>query len=266
MLRMRVGLCRRHSRRHGKISRNHRLPEPVARFIEVQPVGQEKLGARQAVGREHGVENIDVARVRHGLHIIGHQGVGFPDLGKQRQPQGAGLDRDIADAGIREFSPDAAHEIGKAAQHAVGRAALGQVVVACIHHDMPGLVLDHQFAHQRIAVAHGRAAKTPVEQDGQLPEVLRQMRPQANRRAADEQHAVAGGALLFVGQSKSIQAALPAGKCSRGRRLRLRAVSLQARREGDFSVGRRGGCACKRQKRQKDPSMNQRTAALQGGT
>ena len=133
----------------------------------------------------------------------------MPDLGKQGEPQGAGLDRDIADAGVRQFSPDAAHEILETAQHPFRRAALGQVVVACIHHDVPGLVLDDQFAHQRIAVAHGRAAKTPVEQDGHLPEILRQVRPQANRRAADKQHAVAGRALLLVIQGKSVQAALP---------------------------------------------------------
>ena len=184
----------------------------------MQPVGQKQLGPGLAFGVEHGAEDVDVADILQCFGVAGNQRVGLPDSGQQGQARGAGLDGDVVDPRARQLGAHALHEAGKAGQHVGGRAALGQVVVARVEQHLPGLVLGHQLARQRAAVGQRRAAKAALQHQRLGAEILRQMRPQANRRAADKQHATARRALRLVGAGESGQAALPARMRRRNRR------------------------------------------------
>lgn len=186
----------------------------------MQPVGQKQLRPGLAFGVEHGAKDVDVADILQRFGVAGNQGVGLPDLGQQGQARRAGLDGDVIDPRARQLGAHALHKAGKAGQHLGGRAAFGQVVVARVEQHLPGLVLGHQLARQRAAVGQRRAAKAALQQHRLGAEILRQMRPQPNRRAANKQHAAAGRALRLVGGGKSGQAALPA-RLRRGHRRRL---------------------------------------------
>lgn len=176
----------------------------------MQPVAQKQLGPGQAFRVKHGAEDVDIAHILQGFGVAGNQGVGLPNFGQQGQARGAGLDGDVINPAARQLGAHALHKAGKTGQHLGGRAALGQVVFACIEQHLPGLVLGHQLARQGAAVGQRRAAKAALQHQRLGAEILRQARPQANRRAADKQHAAAGWRLRLVGPGKSGQAALPA--------------------------------------------------------
>jgi len=176
----------------------------------VQPVRAEQLDAGMPVFVQHRPVGIDVGAVGQSVDVARNQPVGGADLVEQVLTRRAGLDRDEVDAHVRQLGPDGFLEANETFQHLQWRLAFGQVVVSRVDQHLLRPVAHHQLPRQQAAVGEGGAPETAVDDHRHLPEVLRQIGPQPNGRAAHEQHAVIARKVLLVGVDKVGQRALPA--------------------------------------------------------
>jgi len=138
--------------------------------------------------------------------------VGLADLRQQLFARGAGLDRDEADARLGQLGAHRVREAREAVEHLQRRAALGQVVVARIHHHVARLVAHHQVAREEGAVGQGGAPEAAVDDAAGhlLGEVLRQAGPHPHRGTADEHHAARRRKALLVGAREGGELVVPA--------------------------------------------------------
>ena len=152
--------------------------------------------------------------------------VGVARLRDQCGAQRARLDRQVGDPGLRQLAVHRLDEALEAGQHVGRRRAFGEVVVAGIDDHQARLVRQHQLRDVLGAVGQARAAEAALRDDRQCLEVLLEAVPQADRRAADEEHAAGLRRLLPVGRREQVEALLPAlgTRLARlGARLRRRA-------------------------------------------
>ena len=136
------------------------------------------------------------------------------------------------------------------------------------------VMLHHQVLGKEVAGGQRRAAKTSVDDDRLLAEVLRQIAPQPNRRAADEENTALRGTPQLVSRSEALKVGAPGGKsrvdgrtraarrCRRCLRDRPIQKGVAIRSRCQFSL--RARCAKRHQRCQPQPASNARHTQRSG--
>ena len=163
-------------------------PDLVALAVQVQLVGEEQFGLRQALAiqkRRGGVEVVQSAVLA--AELPDHR-IRFAHHGPQRPAAPAGLDADKDNPGLGQLRMDQPGECPVVLENLPGALARRDVVVAGVKDDHPRFVWQHNPPGVVIDVGDLRAAEPAIDHR-QFRETFTG-RPQPDARTAHKQNGV----------------------------------------------------------------------------